>query len=161
MKQARVQMAASRSSSYYWCWLETQLEGIGNNHQPYLAQALKPCIRGKAKRVDWSKPEHSPGDIFQEVPMGKKQQLLMQEREPGFLQPHGGALLKGQHLVVKRAFSCWMNQVHMNCQVSYETCSSFSAHWESLGSEHRRILKMLRGPQDAERWGRVPSPNTK
>lgn len=38
--------------------------------------------------------------------MGKKQPLLMQEREPDSLQPHGWALLKGQHLLLKGAFSC-------------------------------------------------------
>lgn len=38
--------------------------------------------------------------------MGKKQQLLMWEREPGSLQPHGGVLLKGQHLSLKGIFSC-------------------------------------------------------
>lgn len=102
------------------------------------------------QKVSRNKPKLCPGDIFQEVSMGRELQLPMR-KEPGSLQPSGGDLLKGG-VSCSRDIGILVNGVHFlaeqtvckNCWVSQEMHGSFLGTLRPLGSDHR-TLGMLRG----------------
>lgn len=72
-----MQTPASRPNNYYGCWLGTWFKRIWKNINKVW---LKLYTEMNQKEVSRNKPKLCPGDIFQEVSMGKKLQLPMRKR---------------------------------------------------------------------------------